>query len=735
MAINRDTFIHKFVEEVKDNISIIDDHIIQLKSDLKNEDLLNALLRSLHSIKGSSRMLKFNTIEKIAHGMENVFKGIKEGRYEIDNNIIQLVFISTDYFNAALNKIKNDKDDTISVAKLLAVFQRAYQNEYYTLDDLPLISDTKKESDSDKVTSEQVETTVDASDLQPKKIATLQEETIRIKIDTINTLIQQMNSVVVKQFQFHKWNVVMHDFTEQMSQLFDNIITEVSVNKSQSQHVVKIKEIGKKINSLRKSFSEDLALLEQATFTVHEEILRLNMLPLELILSPLRKMVEKTALSLGKSINFKITDANVMIDKFILENLQDPVIHLVRNSIDHGIELPEEREKNKKDPQGTIEIICASESGTITIVIKDDGKGIDYEKIRQKAISLNPAMEEEIRFMDYNTLQTFIFTPGFSTSQKATEISGRGVGMDIVKFNIEKVKGKIAVKSEKGKGTAFTLTLPLTLATVEGFFIKAGKKKFLIPSNFVHEIVIVHENEMIDLLQSKAVKVREHIIPTHNLVDLFGDKALSDSEDLFIVIVETMGEMVGVVVDEILEFNSLIYKPLPRNLRKLTVLQGIVFDEKFDIVSILFMPEIVKRFKNIKNIASKKRYERTEAVFTNILVVDDSDSTRSIIKTILENEQYRVITAVDGIDALEKLHEHHIGLVLTDVKMPRMDGITLIENMQRNDAYNKIPVIVITSIQEEESEKEALSVGAKLYLKKSEFNRDRIVSEVSKILG
>ncbi len=746
MAIDRDAFIDNYLDELKENTESIDSSILTLKKDPENEDELNKMLRALHTIKGSSRMLKFYHIEKIVHGLENVFKGVKEERYSITNSLVRLVFITTDYLRTGARNIKQDKNDEFPIEKLLNVYNNVCTNDPYSLDGLkpdpveqPIDSvqpdseyspESGDESRTDQVSDNRVS---DADDVT-KTIS--EYETIRIKISKTDKIIKLLNNMIIKQFQFKKENNVLNNLEQEFRELMSmGPAGEKNNGEKNQDYVKKENDCLKRIQQLRKGFNLDLALLERDTFELQEEILSLRMLPLELIIGSLRKMAEETAMNIEKEIDFIVSGADVMIDKIILEKLNDPVIHLVRNAIDHGIELPEERKQKGKSIAGRLEIKCYLKSGNIIIKIRDDGKGLDYEKIREKAVRLNPLQEDDIRAMDNDSLSSFLFSPGFSTKEKVDELSGRGVGLNIVRYNIENIKGKIALNSEKDKGTEFILTLPLSLATVEGFFILCTHEKFLVPSTFVKEILIINEKQKLDIVNRKAIRLRDKIIPIYNLSAILDKREMSrENRKMFVMVVESFNEMIGIVVDSIIQYASLIYKPLPPNLGNLKLIQGIVFDESYNIINILYIPEIMNRLRRSRAVEPEKESFTEEHEKKLILIVDDSYSTREIERSILELEDFNVVTACDGIDGLEKLADHHFDLIITDIKMPRMDGLAFVENLRQKDEYRQIPVIVVSSVEDTDIKEKFVSKGADSYIYKSDFDRGNLVLEVNRLI-
>jgi len=733
--LNRDAFIDNYLDELGENIEAVDATILTLKKDPENEDELTRLLRALHTIKGSSRMLKFGHIERIVHGLENVFKGVREKRYGINRPLVRLVFVTTEYLRAGADKIRSEKDDELPITELLAVYERAYANEPYSLDTLNrnhLQPESGGESEGASAEDRESEDPSPAEPVFRKSDGDF--ETVRIKISKTDRIIKRFNNLVIKQFQFKKEMDDLRDLEIRFRELMGP--SAGGDNGGSAEAARKQNECLKMIQQIRKNFSTDITLMERDALEVQEEIFSLRMLPLQLVLGRMEKMVEDMAMALDKEIALHITGAEVMIDKIILEKLHDPLIHLIRNAADHGIESPEDRAAEGKPRSGRIEIDCAIEGGHVILRIRDDGKGLDYKQIRKRAVDLNPLQEEEIMDMDEASLSTYIFASGFSTNDQVRDLSGRGVGLDIVRYNIENIKGKITLTSRRGEGSEFVLTLPLSLATVEGFFVAAGGEKFLIPANFVREILILQPERILDLISRKGIKLQDKIIPVFPLTAILGRAESEPTEGKqFAVVIESLGETVGMVVDTVIQYASLIYKPPPKSLTRLKLIQGIVFDESYDIITILHIPEVVKRFKGVRSIASRKRYSAEKSEYKNILVVDDSYSTREIERSILELENYSVVTAEDGIDGLEKLRDHHFHMIVTDINMPRMDGLTFVENLRKDDRYRKTPVIVVSSVEDPAVKTDFFAKGADAFIVKSDFDRGNLIMEVRNRIG
>ncbi|MDC7219011.1 MAG: response regulator [Spirochaetales bacterium] len=724
MAIDKKSFIDNYVSESRENLTALSDIIIALRKTPEDRENLAELLRLLHTLKGAARMMDYKKIESISHELENLFKGVREKKVPLGNSLFQLVLSAVGYMEEGLKKVKVSGTDDIQIKKLRELFRKAESGQNYSIEDLE--DDFKSPADrtSGSFSEEESDDTGGLGDY----------ETIRIKVSKIDDIVKKLNGVIIQQFQFKRENENLALLEEGLRDSLRRLRN--LPGKAETEGVIKnLSKDLKLTQDIRKTYIDEMVQLEHMSFELQEDILSLQMLPLNIVMDPLKKMVEEISLLIGKEVEFKIIGSNILLDKAILEHINDPVIHLIRNAIDHGLETPEVRKSAGKPPRGNLTVRCIAESGRVNIQISDDGKGLDYDAIRQKAISLYPEMEEEIQKMDRGALSSYLFQSGFTTTQKVTSLSGRGVGLDIVRTNVEKTKGKITVKSEPGKGTDFELSLPLSLATVDGFFVSVQEKKFLIPAAFVKEILIIKRDEVMMMYNRNVIRLRDMIIPVYPLSALLDEEAAPQSDKLSIVVVESMGDIIGISVDTVIQFSSMIFKPLPGKLSKLKVLQGIVFDENFEIINILFIPELINRFKGIRNIEFKERFTPEDKHYKQILVVDDSLSTREIEKSILEMGEFNVSTAVDGIDALEKLKEQYFHLILTDVRMPRMDGLTLIENVRRQTKYRNTPIIVVSSENKDELMEKVRSIGGNDLVSKKDFDRGNLLDKVRDLIG
>ncbi|MCF7928857.1 MAG: response regulator [Spirochaetales bacterium] len=727
MPIDREKYTQNYLDETKEHLAQIDAGAISLEKNPGDTSSINTVLRALHAIKGSSRMLGFSNMEQCTHAMENVFKGLKEERYEFGSSLLQLIMLGGEIIRKGITVISSEGEDNIKANRFLDACRKAADNEPFA-DDLANI---RKELRSGTTSVKKPDASGKSEGTPSENTITDGYETIRVNLSDVEEITASLNSVIISQFQLKQFQERIGEIQQSYNNLGDNIRMNAGSMRNTS-----FEKIRKEMQNFKKDFIEQMAVVEQNSYKLQEQIMRLSMLPIDLVLSELPRMVAETSTMLEKEIDLSISGSGILMDKAILEKLNDPLIHIVRNAVDHAIETGDERQRLGKNRRGSIEIMCSAEGGNITIRIKDDGKGIDREQIISRAVERGLVEEDEVDELTETDVYAMIFKPGFSSRDEVSDLSGRGVGLDIVKVNIESVKGKVTVQSTPGEGSEFILAVPLSLATVSGFFVRSGGEKFLIPSNFVYKIVRIQKSDIISYLKKEAFRLDQQIIPLYSLSSLLAKRETgSTTKDLlYVVVVESMGERIGIIVDMVLQHVSLIYKPVPKNTTKLKPIQGIVFDENYRIINILFIPELMSRFRRLKSIDLIKEDLDEYHQVPVVLVVDDSKNTREIEESILKLEGYSVKTARDGIEALEVLRTTRIDLIVSDLDMPRMDGITMIENLRKNAEFGDIPVVVVTASDDDETVKNARAAGANEHIVKSDFNRNSLIKIAEKLL-
>ena len=739
MALDTAAFVANFIDETRDNIKQVDASVVRLSKDPGNVEELNTVLRALHTIKGSSRMLKFHSMEKIAHGMESLFKGVRESRYPFSKALMSLIFVGADLLRKGIESITGSGSDAMETRSYEEACERASSGEPFAEDTESLRAKLMPQNEGQASGQGDIPVAPAPSPLRTGGGPASGAESIRVKLEDVSDIIEILNKFIIRQFQLKKTLEGLGDLEREVT-LRSGAGSETTVGSpapepSADAGFAAGGAILKSVQDLRKAFADQMTQLEQNSFELQERVMKLSMLPMALVTGELPRMVAETSASLGKEIDFSVMGSDILMDKAVLEKLNDPLLHLVRNAVDHGIETPAERKALGKSAVGKIEVACKAEGGNIIIRVTDDGKGLDRARIRERAMETGLISQSSAEAVGDGEIYSLIFRPGFSTRKTVTDLSGRGVGLDIVKHNIDLIKGKIGIKSREGGGSEFILSVPLSLATVSGFFCMAGGEKFLIPSNFVQRVVRLARAETVSYFNKEGFRLENEIIPLYSLALLLGRESENRNPYLYALVVESAGERMAVIVDAVLQHASLIYKPVPRNIQKLKLVQGIVFDENYRIINILFVPELISRFRKMKSIDLIEGVADGRPAIRRVLVVDDSLNTREIEKSILELEGFEVECAADGIEGLDMVKTGSYDLIVSDVEMPRMDGVTMIENIRKDSLHATTPIVVVTSYSDEDTTRRIREAGADAHIVKSDFDRNSLLATVERLLA
>ena len=695
MNLDKNLFKTDYISEAREILDSLDDMAIKATKKTRNSKCLTEILRLLHTLKGSSRMMEYLQIEAIINHLETVFKNIQSNQEEIPNKIIQLLMGVNAILHKTIDLVEDGSDGTIGqYDEIIKNIDLAMENEDFSTDFSSKENQDEEASPKDKTQEDNEEFFHDS-------------QTIKVQVSQIDSILQLLDKLIMRQIKLKN---------------------EIDILNKKS---------GMTEFQAFQELSENISVLESQSVDIQKNIISLRMLPFDMILRPIKRSIVAEALKTGKNIDFDIPQSEITIDKFILEKLPAILIHLVRNAIDHGIETKAERKKLGKTEKGLISISVNQVSNRIFVTVKDDGHGIDYEKIRQKALNLFPEREVDIRSADETELLQFIFTSGFSTKDEQSELSGRGIGLDVVRTEMDKLKGKISVYSELNKGTTFELSLPASLATQDGLFVSVSDNSYLILSHYIKEILTVQKSDFMQMQHCPVINVHNELVPVYDfdIINPNSKKQTNTKSEVSVVILEYLNRKIGVIVDKILHYGTVVIKPVPPLLKDFNALQGVVFDENYSIIPVLNIPDTMRRFRNVNVYEIKNLEVKKTPRIHSILVVDDSHTTRHIEQIILEAENYNVATAVDGIEALEKMKQYKFDLVVTDVKMPRMDGFVLLHNMRHKDELKDIPVIIVSSVFEEDTLQKVKNLGAQGYIVKSDFERESLTAKVKELLN
>lgn len=461
---------------------------------------------------------------------------------------------------------------------------------------------------------------------------------------------------------------------------------------------------------------------------LQEKMMRIRMTPMSIITNKLRRTVREVAGKLNKNVRLIITGASIELDKLIWEKITDPLMHMLRNAVDHGIEASALRQKLGKPSAATLKLDASREGNHVVIRIADDGAGLDYKAIRASASKMG--LSDRVDEMSEGELTPFIFFPGLSTRHKISQVSGRGVGMDVVKENIHHLKGSIQVSSEKGNGTQFSIRIPLTLAAVRALLFTVGGQEYAIALNEISKITRLTPDNFLGQ-QADVVKIDDEILPFFRMSEMLNnlkkeDKPDSESEHPVTLVFESGGRRGVVAIDTLKGQREIVIKSLGSHLRHVKGISGITIKGDGSLVPIMNLEEFFWMKSHDSNVlVSDDRI--IKAMPKEIMVIDDSVSIRQVVSRLMEDQGWKVQTAKDGIDALEKLRESKPDLIVLDIEMPRMNGYEFLGAIKTQPAYNDIPVVMLTSRNAAKHRDKAKALGAKGFVLKP-YNDDEFIN-------
>ncbi|MCP4347160.1 MAG: response regulator [Desulfobacterales bacterium] len=500
-----------------------------------------------------------------------------------------------------------------------------------------------------------------------------------------------------------------------------------------NESVIDVGAINTHLVNIYSDFDGHLTRQRVLLSELQDKMMRVRMIPMGTITNKLRRTVREIAAKLGKKIRLIIEGADIELDRIIWEKITDPLMHILRNAADHGIEPPELRQALEKTPVGTIKLVASREGNQVVIRITDDGSGLNYQAIRE--IARKAKLSDKIDQMSDEEVGAFIFHPGFSTKGKISEVSGRGVGMDVVKENIEELKGVVRIASWKGEGTRFTIRIPLTLAAIRALLFDVGGQIYAISLSEIKEILRINPDEITGQLE-EVVKIGDELMPIYYLENYLGIRQTEDakppaSDELIVLVVESGENRGAVVVDMLAGQQEIVIKGTGSHLRYVKGVSGVTIMGDGSVVPILNIEELCWSGAVMHEAVVSDHVAMAEKPL-EIMVVDDSVSIRQVVSRLMEDQGWKVAPAKDGIDALEQLRNRKPDCVILDVEMPRMNGYEFLSAIKVQPAYQNIPVIMLTSRTLAKHRDKAIALGAKGFISKP-YNDDEFVNLVLKL--
>jgi len=732
MALDIKKFQARFIEEARDHIARLGEGLDALAREPSDRENINSIFRSAHTIKGSSRMLKLIPITDTAHQLEEVLGALRDDSLRYSPELGRLLYRGIDGLSALVERLAEGGELPAVDESLCHTLALAAKGESIG------VQPDKSDDDfsSPDILGAQMSGINNMPDLpgpniEPKLKA---PDTVRVKMDKLDELIKLMGEVISSHARSRQRLIDIREI--------ERMDFEAASATGADKTMLKAH-----LHRFALTLRDDVLAQELLINELHSKALIMRMLPLSIVFDPVGRMVRELADSVGKDIECIVSGSEIELDRQLIDKLSDPVLHLLRNAVDHGIEAPAVRQAAGKLERGRIILSAHQDGSWVVVEISDNGGGIPIEAIREKAVRKGFVAEEKAGALSEQEVIDLIFLPGFSTSSIITDISGRGVGMDVVKRCImDDLQGMVSVENRPGAGTTFMLRLPLSLAMMRVLLVEVGGIPFGFSAQYVSELLRIPQSEILNVAERRAVIIRNEFVPVVSLEDMLriplhhirktsqGKK----QDGLLLLVVRVSSEKLALIVDELLDEHDRVIKPLPKHMRRLTMVSGMVTTGKNELVDILHVPTLLEMARSARGEVLLHRKETTPGASSTplrVLVVDDSINTREIEKDVLEAYGYLVTLAEDGLDGLRKAQQEEFDAVLTDVEMPNMDGFTLTERLRQDNKYRDKPIIIITSRNNEEDKRRGIQVGADAYIVKGDFDQGNLVDILRVLLG
>ena len=776
-----------FKIEADDHLNAISSGLLEMEetdNPARHLQLKEIIYRETHSLKGASRAVDLRSIETICNVLENIFGKWKQGISILSPGIYDKLHRIIDFMSEVVSAPETDnielKDHIFEILSQLdeQIIKPYSDNDKDTgisisgAESIPPQTSEKKDPKKEQIKPAWLKT-AQATVKEYQSVHEKHEpaETVRIsrtKLDSLMMQAEEMLSAKLKLYQrltdLRDTQAILNQLNKEFSKLMreNRNFSGLKVNKDDNRDQKQDKQISRrlqayeknqkfirlledKLNEQIKSAEYDQRMTGRMIDSLLVEMRKVLMFPVSSILESFPRLVRDLSREQGKSVELVIRGVENEVDRRILEDIKDPLIHLVRNCIDHGIEKPEERIKNNKPSSGTVTISVNQLPGNkIEILISDDGAGIDFSKVKESAIK-----EKVISDTDEMTDQeaeALIYYSGVTTSPLITDISGRGLGLAIVREKVDSLGGIVSMKSELGKGTTFSIQIPVTLATYRGIFVQVSEELFAIPTVDVERILRIDSDEIKMVENKQTISLNGTTLSFVYLGDILGlRRKIKNSADLpgmkgnrdtlHVLVSGSDDKRIGFGVDRILNEQEILVKHLSSPLSRVRNIGGVTVLGSGKVVPILNVSDMLK--SAVSGIVTTEKIsvvEEEEAKQKYVMVAEDSITSRMLLKDILETAGFIVKTAVDGAEALSFLREGGYDLLVSDIDMPRMNGFELTEKIRSDKTLKDLPVVLVTALKTREDRERGMEVGANAYIEKSAFTPQNLLDVVGRLI-
>lgn len=746
------SLLELFSLEADAQTQVLSAGLLALERNPTQADQLEACMRAAHSLKGAARIVGVDAGVSVAHVMEDCLVSAQEGRLYLQPEHIDALLQGTDLL-MRIATLGNDVGPA-DIEAYVALMERLLDPSQ------PIATPVPK---PEPIPAPRVDALLLEPELEPapplgsdaprqnKRMTEGGERVLRVTAERLNSLLDLSSKSLVETQRLKPYLASL----QRLKRIQSNSLRALDALDGQLKSLDLNLEAQEALADTRRLLSEAQALLAeknaeldefgwqagQRAQVLYDTALACRMRPFADVLAGQVRMVRDLGRSLGKQVRLEIEGEKTQVDRDVLEKLEAPLTHLLRNAVDHGIETPEQRVLAGKPAEGLIRLRASHQAGLLVLELSDDGNGVDLERLRGTIVDRHLSPVETALRLSEEELLTFLFLPGFSLRDKVTEVSGRGVGLDAVQHMVRQLRGAVVLEQTAGQGSRFHLEVPLTLSVVRSLVVEVGEEAYAFP--------LAHIERMCDLAPDDIVQLegRQHFWHEGRHVGLVAASQLlqrppgqSPSDTLKVVVIRERDAVYGIAVERFIGERTLVVLPLDDRLGKV---QDISAGALLDDGSVVLIVDVEDMLRSVDKLLNTGRLERiarrsqqaTEAPRKRVLVVDDSLTVRELQRKLLLNRGYEVAVAVDGMDGWNALRSEDFDLLITDIDMPRMDGIELVTLLRRDSRLQSLPVMVVSYKDREEDRRRGLDAGADYYLAKASFHDDALLDAVVELIG
>ena len=742
--------------ESDEHLQALDDGLLRLEKDPLNRSILEELFREAHSLKGASRMLGLIDIEAVSHRLEDLLGGAHRNESPLTPKRIQALYSSLDALRALCETAITGAPSGIVVSEVLARLQSvgASSPEQETAGTSPVKAATSSPADPAHIAMADVapppsdDATIAAAVSPSARYGAgpIRIETVRVETRKLDLLMTLTSELAVTRQRIARRG----DEVDELLAAWEHLSRGLRGRNARAADLKpEFELIAASLERLKGSISNDSFRLDTISRELEDGVRAIRLIPFATIFNTFPRMVRDVAYDQGKLVELLIEGGETAADKRIVEEMKDSLMHLIRNAVDHGIEAPDARERLGKQRCGTILLRARKVEANILIEVIDDGQGLDSDAIRRSALKYRLRRETELDAMSPEQIHSLIFESGLSTSSFVSDISGRGVGLDVVRTTVERLKGDVALDSSPGAGCTTRIRLPATLSTARVLIIAAGGLTYALPVENVLTSFHVRIQDFFNIDGRGVVTYEEQAIAAAKLSDLLtirrtdflgaSDKVgafdpREGAETLPCIVIAEGRDRLGLLVDDLLDEQEIVLKPQCPFLGDVRNLSGSTILGTGAICLVLNPRELIlsARGKGALSLLppSAEDADRRKV----ILMADDSMTTRTQLKRILEGAGYEVVPAVDGLDAFTKLGSRSFDALVSDINMPNMDGLTLTAKIRTDKKYRELPIILVTMLASDEDRRRGVVAGANAYITKPAFDQKLLLDTLRRLI-